>query len=93
MTRGQDGGARGRSSFPEVVPPLAKGVPEFQQAGADTALIVPTERFQPDRLQRVVGEDPLVVEGCDEVIPRRAGVLKKVCRTSPCHSASSTVYT
>ena len=57
---------------PYFFPPLAKGVPEFQQAGADTAPVVPTERFLSDRLPRVAREDPVVVEGCHEVIPRRA---------------------
>ena len=50
---------------PEVVPPLAEGVPELQQAGADAAPVVPAERLLPDLLPPVVG---------DEVIPRRAGV-------------------
>ena len=51
-----------------------RGPPEFQQAGADTAPVVPTERFLPDRLPRVVLEYPVVVEGRNEVMPRRAGV-------------------
>ena len=59
---------------PEVVPPLAEGVPEFYQAGADTAPVVSAERLLPDLLPRVVGEIPVVVEGGDEVIPRQAGV-------------------
>ena len=59
---------------PEVVPPLAEGVPELQQAGADAAPVVPAERLLPDLLPRVVGENPVVVEGGDEVIPRQAGV-------------------
>ena len=59
---------------PEFVPPLAEGVPELQQAGADAAPVVPAERFLPDLLPRVVGENPVVVEGGDEVIPRQAGV-------------------
>ena len=59
---------------PEVVPPLAKGVPEFQQAGKDTASVVPTESFLPYRLPRVFREDAVVLEGCDEVIRRRAGM-------------------
>ena len=59
---------------PEVVPPLVKGAPQFQQAGADTAPVVPIERFLPDRLPRVVREYPVVVEGRYEVSPRRAGV-------------------
>ena len=57
-----------------VVPPLTKGVPEFQRAGADTASVVPTERFLPDCLPGVVREDTVVAEGRNEVIPRRAGV-------------------
>ena len=66
-TRGRDGGAEG-------VPTLAEGVLELQQAGADTAPVVPAERLLPDLLPRVVGEKPVVVEGGDEVIPRRSGV-------------------
>ena len=59
---------------PEVVPPLAEGAPEFQQVGADTAPIVPTECFLADCLPRAAGEYSVVVEGRDEVIPRRAGM-------------------
>ena len=59
---------------PEVLPPRAKGVPELQLAGADAAPVVPAERLLPDLLPRVVGENPVVVEGGDKVIPRRAGV-------------------
>ena len=62
------------TAVPEFVPPLEEGVLEFQQAGADTALVVPTEHFLPDRLPRVVGEEPVVVEGRDEVISCRAGL-------------------
>ena len=51
-----------------------KGFPEFQQAGTDRASVVPAERFLSDRLPRVVREDPVVLEGRCEVIPRRAGV-------------------
>ena len=58
---------------PEVVSPLAEGVPELQQAGADVAPVVPAERLLPDLLPCVVGENPVVVEGVNEVIPRRAG--------------------
>ena len=61
---------------PEVFPPVAEGVPELQQAGADAAPVVPAERLLPDLLPRVVREDPVVVEGGDEVIPRRAGVSR-----------------
>ena len=65
---------------PEVVPPLAEGVPDLQQAGADAAPVVPAERLLPDLPPCVVGENPVVVEGGDEVIPRRAGVpLGGVC--------------
>ena len=39
---------------PQDVPPLAEGVPELQQAGADAALVVPAERLLPDLLPRVV---------------------------------------
>ena len=35
-----------------------KGFPDFQRAGADTALVVHTERFLSDRLPRVVRKDP-----------------------------------
>ena len=59
---------------PEVVRPLAEGVPELQQAVADAALVVPAEHLPPDLLPCVVGEDAVVVEGGDEVIPCRAGV-------------------
>ena len=59
---------------PEVVPPLAKGVPGLQQAGADAAPVVPAEPLLPDLLPRVVGENPVVVKGGNEVIPRWAGV-------------------
>ena len=67
VTRGQDGGARG-------CPTAGEGGPELQQAGADAAPVVPAQRLLPNLLPRVVGENPVVVEGGDEVIPRRAGV-------------------
>ena len=59
---------------PDVVPPLSEGVPDLQQAGADAAPVVPAERLLLDLPPRVVVENPVVVEGGDEVIPRRAGV-------------------
>ena len=59
---------------PEVVPPLSEGVPDLQQAGADVAPVVLAKRLPLDLLPRVVGEDPVVVEGGDEVVSRRAGV-------------------
>ena len=59
---------------PEVVPPLPVGVPDLQQAGADAAPVVPAERLLLDLPPRVNGENPVVVEGGDEVIPRQAGV-------------------
>ena len=59
---------------PEVVPPLSEGVPDLPQACADVAPVVPAERLPLDLPQRVVGENPLVVEGGDGVVPRRAGV-------------------
>ena len=59
---------------PEVVPPQSEGVPDLQQAGADAAPVVLAKRLPLDLLPRVVGEDPVVVEGGDEVVPRRAGV-------------------
>ena len=58
---------------PEVVPPLSEGVPDLQQAGADAAPVVLAKRLPLDLLPRVVGEDPVVVEGGDEVVPRRGG--------------------
>ena len=70
------GGLRPRVEMaePEVVPPLSEGVPDLQQAGADAAPVVPAERLTLDLPPRVVGENPVVVEGGDEVVPRRAGV-------------------
>ena len=58
----------------EVVPPLLEGVPDLQQAGADAAPVVPAKRLPLDLPPRVFRENPLVVEGGDEVVPRRAGV-------------------
>ena len=58
---------------PEVVPPLSEGVPDLQQAGADEAPVVLAKRLPLDFLPRVVGEDPVVVEGGDEVVPRQTG--------------------
>ena len=59
---------------PKVVPPLSEGVPDLQQAGADAAPVVPAKRLPLDLLPRVIGEDPVVVEGGDEVFTPRAGV-------------------
>ena len=59
---------------PEVVPTLSEGVLDLQQAGADAAPVVPAERLPLDLPPRVVGENPVVVEGGDEVVPRRVGV-------------------
>ena len=59
---------------PEVVPPLLEGVPDHLQAGADAAPVVPAERLPLDLPPRVVGENPVVVKGGDEVVPRRAAV-------------------
>ena len=59
---------------PEVVPPLSEEVPDLQQAGADAAPVVPAERLPLDLPPRVVGENAVVVEGGNEVVPRRAGV-------------------
>ena len=59
---------------PEVVRPLSEGVPDLQQAGADAAPAVPAERLRLDLPPRVVRENPVVVEGGDEVVPRLAGV-------------------
>ena len=58
----------------EVVPPLAEGAPEFQQAVADTAPVVSTEGYMADCVPRVVGEYTVVVEGRYEITPRWAGV-------------------
>ena len=70
------GGRRPRVEMaePEVVPPLSEGVPNLQQAGADAAPVVPAERLPLDLPPCVVGENPVVVEGGDEAVPRRAGV-------------------
>ena len=69
-----------KTAEPQAVPPLAEGVSELQQAGADAVPVVPAERLLPDLLPRVVGENPVVVEGGDEVIPRGAGMpLKGGC--------------
>ena len=35
---------------PEIVPPLAKGASELQQAGAAAVPVVSSERLLPDRL-------------------------------------------
>ena len=59
---------------PQVVPPLSKGVTDLQQAGADAAPEVPAERLPLDLPPRVVRENPVVMEGGDEVVPRQAGV-------------------
>ena len=56
----------------EVVPPVVEGVLDLQQAGADAAPVVCAERLLPDLLPRVAREDPVVVGGSDEVIPRWA---------------------
>ena len=56
MTRGRDGGARGRIT-------CGGGVPELQQAGADAAQVVPAEGLLPDLLPRVVGESPVALGG------------------------------
>ena len=73
-----------RTAEPEVIPPLAKGVPELQRAGADTASVVPADHFLPDLSPGVVGEDPVVVKGCNEVISRRAGGLGGAEACSTC---------
>ena len=53
---------------PEVVPPLSEGVLDLQQAGADAAPVVPAERLPLALPPRVVGKNPMVVEGGDEVV-------------------------
>ena len=58
----------------EVIPPLSEGVPDLQQAGAEAAPVVPAERLPLDVPPRVVGENPVVVEGGDGIVPRRAGL-------------------
>ena len=70
------GGRRSRVEMaePEIVPPLSEGVPDLLQAGTDAAPVVPAERLPLDLPPRVVGENPVVVEGGDEVVPRRAGI-------------------
>ena len=68
---------------PEVVPPLPEGVPDLQQAGADAAPVVLAKRLPLDLLPRVAGEDPVVVEGGDEVVPRRVGVVQPVLQGVP----------
>ena len=68
------GGPGAEAAEPEIVPLLARGALELQQAGADTVPVVFVERFLPDRLPRVVREYPVVVEGCFEIIPLRAWV-------------------
>ena len=70
------GGRRPRVEMAEleVVAPLSEGVPDPQQAGADAAPVVPAERLPLDLPPRVVRENPVVVEGGDEVVRRRAGV-------------------
>ena len=59
---------------PEVVPPLSEGVPDLHQAGADAAPVVPSERLPLDLPPRVVRENPVVLEGGDEVVACRAGM-------------------
>ena len=59
---------------PKVLPPLSEGVSDLQQAGADAAPLVPAKRLPLDPPPRVVREDPVVVEGGDEVVPSRARV-------------------
>ena len=57
-----------------VVRLLGEGVLELQQAGADAAPVVSAEHLLPDRLQGVIREHRMVVEGRDEVITPRPGV-------------------
>ena len=72
---------------PEVVRPLSEGVPDLQQAVADAAPVVPAERLPLDLPPHVVRENPVVVEGGDEVVPRRAGMpLGRGCHV---HAAPS----
>ena len=62
----------------EVVPPFKGGAPEFHQAGADTAPLLPTLRLPLDCLPRVVREYPVAVEGRYEVILRRSSCPREV---------------
>ena len=66
-TKGQDGGARGR-------PTSVRGASGSPAGGRDVAPVVPAERLPLDLPPRVVRENLVVVEGGDEVVPRRAGV-------------------
>ena len=59
---------------PEGLPLWTEGVFEFKQAGAKFAPIVSVDCLVPNRLPRVVGEHPMTVEYCDEVVLLRAGV-------------------
>ena len=59
---------------PKVVSPLSEGVPDLQQAGVDAAPVVLAKRLPLDLLPRVAGEDSVVVEGGDEVVPGRTVV-------------------
>ena len=72
-------GGRGpgaESAEPGVIPWLAEGVPELQQAGADAAPVVPAELLLPGLPPRVGRARPVVVEGCKEVLPPWAGALR-----------------
>ena len=69
---GGDQGSRWRSQRSSHLCP--RGVRDLQQAGADAAPVVPAERLLLDLPPRVVGENPVVVEGGDEVVPRWEGV-------------------
>ena len=57
---------------PEVVPTLSEGVLDLQQAGADAAPVVFAKHLLLDLSH--VSSGRMVVEGGEEVIPRRAGV-------------------
>ena len=63
-----------QAAEPEIVPPLAQGASELQQAGANAAPVVSVERFLPDHLPRIVREYLVNVDGRYEVIPLLAGV-------------------
>ena len=66
-TKGRDGGARGR-------PTSVGGGPGSPAGGRGHGAGSPCERLPLDLPSRVVRENPVVVEGGDEVVPSRAVV-------------------
>ena len=63
-----------KAAEPEIVPALAKGVSELQQAGANPSPVVSGERFLSGCLPLVVRGYAAVVEGRFKVIPVRVGL-------------------